>query len=106
MARVLVVLLLAVACFCAGCGTKYWYQIGKTFDECYADHRTCYEELETLTTQTQFGKRELKIINDCMRRKGYRLIAEDRLPYPTRSLRPDRTIHYRLRGIAGRPGEK
>ena len=105
MARLYVALLLAMTCFATGCGAKYWYHKGKTFDECYADHRACYEELETLTNQTQLGDLELKIIEDCMRSKGYRLIAEGHLPYPTKSLRPDRTVHYRLRGIAGAPGE-
>ena len=106
MAKLHIALLLAMICVTMGCSTKYWYQEDKTFDECYSDHRACYEELETLTSQTQLGDLELKIINDCMKSKGYRLIAEDRLPYPTQSLRPDRTIHYRLRGIAGRPGQE
>ena len=106
MARLRIALLLGMICFAAGCSTKYWYQEDKTFEQCYSDHRACYDKLETLSNPTQLGKREMKIIEDCMKSKGYRLIAEDRLPYPTRSLRPDRTIHYRLRGIAGRPGEE
>lgn len=106
MAKLHIALLLAMISLVTGCSTKYWYQEGKTFEQCYNNHRACYGQLETLSNQTQFGKRELKIINDCMKSKGYRLIDEDRLPYPTRSLRPDRTIHYRLRGIAGRPGKE
>jgi len=106
MMKSLVVLLLVI-CFVAGCGApKYWYQEGKTFDECYADHRACYEQLEELTNQTQFGEREMKIIADCMKGQGYRLVPESRLPYPTKALQPDRTIHYRLRGIAGAPGKE
>ena len=99
------VALLVMICFTAGCSTKYWYQEGKTFDECYDDHRACYEELTRLSTPTGFGEREMKIVADCMKSRGYRPVAEDRLPYPTKRLRPDRTIHYRLRGIAGAPGE-
>ncbi|UCD52977.1 MAG: hypothetical protein JSW27_10125 [Phycisphaerales bacterium] len=106
MARLYVVLLPVVIGYAAGCSTSYWYQEGKTFDECYEDHRACYKELAELTTQTEFGDRELKIIDDCMKSKGYRLKAESHLPYPTKTLKPDRTIHYRLHGIAGRPSKK
>jgi hypothetical protein len=105
MKQLLVALLLLVACSTIGCAPKYWYQEGKTFSECYADHLACYRQLETLTTQTQFGSRELKILEDCMRSKGYHLISESHLPYPSKSLPPDRTIHYRLRGLTGAPDE-
>jgi len=106
MVRLQVALISILVCCTAGCSTSYWYQEGKTFDQCYEDHRACYEELAALTTQTEFGDRELKIIADCMKSKGYRLKAESHLPYPTRTLRPDRTIHYRLHGIAGAPSKK
>ena len=103
MRRLNIAVLLIAACLTSGCATEYWYQKGKTFEECYADHRACCQELERLTDQTQLGDRELKIIEDCMRSRGYRVVPESRLPYPTKSLAPDRTIHYRLRGIAGAP---
>lgn len=106
MARLYPVLLAVLIACTAGCSTSYWYQEGKTFDECYEDHRACYKQLEILTDQTELGNREMKIIADCMKSKGYRLKAESHLPYPTKSLAPDRTIHYRLRGIAGAPSEK
>jgi len=106
MIRVHVALLAILICCAAGCSTSYWYQEGKTFDECYADHRACFEQLAVLTDQTEFGNQELKIIADCMKSKGYRLKAASHLPYPTRTLHPDRTIHYRLHGIAGAPGKE
>jgi hypothetical protein len=105
MVRLCIALLSVVICCTAGCSTSYWYQEGKTFDECYQDHGACYEQLEILTDQTGFGNREMKIIADCMKSKGYRLKAESHLPYPTKSLAPDRTIHYRLHGIAGAPSK-
>jgi len=94
-------LILAMLCFCSGCGTQYWYQEGKTFDQCYEDHRGCYEELAELSELTGLGDRELDIIDDCMRRKGYRPVLGNSLPPRTRSLRPNRSIHYRLKGLAG-----
>jgi hypothetical protein len=105
MARLHLVLLAVLMGCTAGCSTSYWYQESKTFDECYQDHRACYEQLEVLTNQTELGSREMKIIADCMKSKGYRLKAESHLPYPTKSLASDRTIHYRLHGIAGAPSK-
>ncbi len=100
----LFVFLLGCAAGCAST-TKYWYQEGKTFEQCYEDHRLCYEELARLSAPSSFGDRELKFIEDCMKNKGYRLVPEDRLPYPTKTLAPNRSIHYRLRGLAGTPDD-
>lgn len=93
--------LLVVFCCCTGCGMQYWYQEGKTFDDCYEDHRACYEELAELSELTGFGTRELDIVEDCMRRKGYRPVSGNSLPPRTKVLGADRTIHYRLKGLAG-----
>jgi len=101
MAGLRVGLLLLMLCCCTGCGMKYWYQEEKTFDECYEDHRACYEELAELSELTGFGDRELDIIEDCMKRKGYRPVSWSHLPARTRTRQADRTIHYRLKGLAG-----
>jgi len=101
MAGLRVGLLLVILCCCSGCGMDYWYQEGRTFDECYEDHRACYEELAELSELNGFGDRELDIIEDCMKRKGYRSVSGKRLPARTTVLNADRTIHYRLNGLAG-----
>ncbi len=85
----------------AGCGPKYWYQESKTFEQCRADYLACLDELDGYSDQTAFGDYELDFLDDCMKRKGYRRVQENKLPLRTRRLRPDPTIHYRLRGLAG-----
>jgi hypothetical protein len=107
MTRLTIVLFAVLLGLSAGCAstTKYWYQEGKTFEQCYEDHRVCYEELVRLSAPSSFGDHELNFIEDCMKSKGYRLVPEDRLPYPTKTLGPNRSIHRRLRGLAGRPDD-
>ena len=60
----------------AGCGQKYWYQEGKTFEECKADRAACRAELLKRTDLRHIGDYERQFMEDCMRQKGYRLIPE------------------------------
>ncbi len=39
------VLLLFLICLSAGCG-KYWYQEGKTLEECRKDRQECFNEFQ------------------------------------------------------------
>jgi hypothetical protein len=85
----------------AGCGPRYWYHESRTFEQCRDDYYACLEELEGYSDQTALGEYELNFLDDCMKQRGYKLVAENRLPLRARRLRPDQTIHYRLRGLAG-----
>ena len=88
-------------CVLAGC-TQYWYQEGKTFEQCRQDRLDCFNELKKYT-DLQHGSADydFKFMAGCMKQKGYRLVTEDKLPLTVKRERPDRTLHYRLKGIAG-----
>ena len=106
-----VVLLLCLICLSAGCA-KYYYQEGKAFEECGRDRADCLSELkERLGAVSQRpGNYEYKFIEDCMRRKGYRLVTERQLPLDVKRLDPDSSLQGQLygyrRGIAGTLSEK
>lgn len=105
--KISVALLLAcLICLSAGCA-KYYYQEGKTFEECAKERVDCLDELkERLGTVSQRpGNYEYKFIEDCMKRKGYKLVTERQLPLDVKRLDPgsglrDQLYGYR-RGIAG-----
>ena len=85
----------------AGC-TKYWYQPGKTIDQCQADHNYCLEELKKYSSNWQkMGDYEMDFLEDCMKNKGYTPYKEDELPLKVKRTDPDRTLSWRLKGIAG-----
>ena len=74
-------LLFGLPCLIAGCG-EYYYQQGKSFDGCERDWEDCLSELEGLKYRriTDFGLYEYEFMEDCMSRKGYRLVTENKLP--------------------------
>ena len=106
MKNSLVLLVLVFICLFAGCA-KYYYQQGKSFDECASARRDCYAELnKRLAAQTQrSGGYEHKFMEDCMAKKGYELVTEDDLPLDAKRQDPDSTLKGFLygnrRGIAG-----
>ena len=108
---VLLLLGLASACLLAGCA-EYYYQEGKSFDECAQARTDCLSELKKrLAVQSQSpGDYEYKFIEDCMCRKGYTLVPEDELPLDVKRRDPDRSLRGQLyghrRGIAGTVDEK
>jgi len=67
-------------CLVAGCSQKYWYQEGKTFAQCVQDRKICRSELLKRTDLYRLGKYEREFMEDCMQKKGYRLVAEKELP--------------------------
>ena len=85
----------------AGCA-KYWYQEGKSFDECKQARAECFEGL---TKRTDFTsptvEYEMKYMNECMREKGYREVSAKELPMNVRREEPERSLHWRTRGLAG-----
>jgi hypothetical protein len=101
-----VLLSLVLICLFTGCA-KYYYQEGKSFNECAKDRADCVSELQKrLADQSQkAGGYEHKFMEDCMQRKGYRLVTEDDLPLYDKRQDPDSSLRgflygYR-RGIAG-----
>lgn len=99
MMRLLIVSVLALTCFSAGC-TKYWYQEGTTFTECEQDHRACLADMHRYrdTVQHSLGVYEDRFEKDCMTAKGYRLVKEKQLPFRVRRRAPAGRGNY---GVAG-----
>ena len=98
----LTTLLLLIFAFLSGC-TTYWYQTDKTFDQCRQDRKDCLEELKKYSSNWQkMGNYEFKFMEECMLSKGYTPVKEDKLPLKVKRQDPDRMLHARLRGIAGK----
>jgi len=111
MKNYVVTLLICLICLLAGCA-KYFYQEGKTFDECARDRAECVSELKKRlgTVSQRPGDYEYKFIEECMKRKGYRLVTENKLPLDVKRLDPDTSLQgflygYR-RGLSGSLGEE
>ena len=101
-----VLLLLGLICFFTGCA-KYYYQEGKSFNECASARKDCDAELQKRLADQSHSPSgyEHKFMEDCMAQKGYRLVTEDKLPLDAKRQDPDSSLKgflygYR-RGIAG-----
>jgi len=85
--------ILSVSCLFifSGC-TSYWYQEGKTFDQCYIDLDNCRKEMvqhyEAGTGIYGYGKRYEE---SCMQERGYRLTKDSGLPLDVK--RQDPVVH-------------
>lgn len=106
-----VLLLLSLICLFTGCA-KYYYQEGKSFNGCASDRKDCYAELQKRLADDSHSSigYENKFMEDCMKRKGYELVTEDKLPLDAKRQDPDSSLKgflygYR-RGIAGSLDEK
>jgi len=97
-------LLVTTICLCTGCA-KYYYQEGRTFKDCKKDMADCSSELSKRVTDQDTGEYEHKFMEDCMKRKGYRLVTEDKLPLGAKREDPDLSLRGFLygqrRGMAG-----
>jgi hypothetical protein len=100
MPRLLTIALLAAACLAQGCA-QYWYQEGRTFEQCQQDRLDCFDELRKRSDLTGTGDYEFKFMQECMQQKGYRLVKEDELPLDARRETPKTSLDYRMKGIAG-----
>ncbi len=100
MRRSLVVaLLLAPIISCAGC-TSFWYQEGKTFNECARDLQECVTEMKTYSDRSiNLGVYDIRFEKDCMKRRGYKLVKERKLPLRTRRQGPSSSAG--TYGVAG-----
>ncbi|UCC98902.1 MAG: hypothetical protein JSW66_03235 [Phycisphaerales bacterium] len=100
----MVVLLVAVIGSCTGCA-KYYYRVGTSFEQAKSDCADCTSELEKRVTNTKPGAYEHEFMEDCMRRQGYELVTEDKLPLGVKRQDPDLSLrgflYGRRRGLAG-----
>lgn len=95
-----------VLCLLSGC-SKYWYQEGKTFNECRMDREECFQELKKRTDfENSTSEYEIKYMNDCMRQKGYRVVSQKELPLDVKREEADRSSNWRNCGLAGQLGKK
>jgi hypothetical protein len=92
--------MLVISSFFIGCA-QYYYQEGKSFDECKQDRVDCYAELEKRVEVVTASDYEFKFMKECMRQKGYKIVTEDKLPLDVKRHRPDRSLNWFVRGIAG-----
>jgi hypothetical protein len=81
-------LVVGVVVLAAGCQQKYWYQQSKTFDECKADHDVCWAELLRRTSLYHTTTYKSRFLENCMRQKGYGLVAEKDLPLEAKREEP------------------
>lgn len=95
-----VLLLFISICCIAGCA-EYYYQEGTSFKQCSRDREDCYAELEKRVDAVTAGDYEFKFMEACMRQKGYQIVTEDKLPLSAKRHRPDRSINWFVRGVAG-----
>jgi len=105
MKNFIVLLLAGLICLLAGC-SKYYYQEGKSFEECAKDRIDCFSELKKRMSSSETpGSYEYKFIEECMKSKGYKLVTENKLPLDARRQDPDSSLQGQLygyrRGIAG-----
>lgn len=100
MRTVFSVLLIASCLLMSGCN-YYWYQEGKTFDECDADRKECMGELLKRSDVNYVTDYEVKFMKQCMEDKGYLLVEESKLPLDAKRQAPEKSFDWRANGIAG-----
>ena len=100
MKRYLTFIILTALLYClTGCA-QYWYQEGKTYNECAADLKECQEEMLKYAdvNAIKVGGYESKFIKECMTEKGYKSVTEDKLPLRVKRKDPPK---WYMSGIAG-----
>ena len=94
-----------VLLFSCGC-SQYWYQKTKTFDQCGKDRQDCFNELQK---RTDFGnvttEYEVEFMEECMAKKGYEAVEQDKLPIEVKRQEPPSSLHWRAKGVAGKLSE-
>ena len=97
MKSLIVLLSLSLVLLLMGCG-RYYYQEGKTYAECERDWASCVEDLKKHKRVLDWGAYEYGFVEDCMKRRGYKLVAERKLPLDTKRRAPDRSTIGLTRG--------
>jgi hypothetical protein len=73
-------LALGLVVLASGCQRMYWYQEGKTFAECRADHENCQVELLQRTDRRYASSYKHRFLENCMHERGYEVVAGKDLP--------------------------
>ncbi len=101
MKKLIISLFLSSIIFLTGC-SKYWYQEGKSFEECGNARNECFAELQKRSDLSNpMMEYEIKFMNDCMTEKGYREVSQDELSLDVKRQEPPSSFHWRARGLAG-----
>ena len=108
MTRFATVLLWALVCFFSGCA-KYYYQEGKTLEQCKQAGKECCAEFQKYQDPAHDDPGRYNIAYDhegifmdaCMQDRGYGLVTENKLPLRVKRKDPDRWASRRQRGFAG-----
>ena len=82
-------------------GCTYWYQEGKSFDQCEQDLVKCYCDLKSYADMDSISTYEDEFMKDCMKQKGYELVGEDKLPPKVKRRDPEMNTFWLLAGTAG-----
>ena len=101
MRKLITLLFLSSMVVLAGC-SQYWYQEGRTFDQCDQARTECRGELLKRTDLSKPGSDyAVKFMEECMTEKGYQKVTESELPLNVKRAEPDTSLHWRTVGIAG-----
>ena len=101
MRTVVIITVLLILTMLTGCA-DYYYQEGKTFQECKQARLDCFEDLKKYSSNWQgMGQYEFEFMEKCMKEKGYSLAKEADLPLRIKRDDPDQMLHWKLRGVAG-----
>ena len=101
MRLILAGLLLLAACLLGGC-TKFWYQEGKTYQQCREDLAQCRLEASRYSDVERthgLGSYETKFVESCMQEKGYQLLPEKQLPI---RVKRESSPVFGIPGVAGK----
>jgi hypothetical protein len=97
----LTALLLAIALVCLGGCAKYWYQEGKTFEQCRKDLAASQAEAirySDVERTNGIGRYEGKFVHESMEKKGYQLVGESKLPV---RVKRESSPVFGIPGVAG-----
>ena len=94
------VVVLGMLCLASGCG-EYWYQEGKTFDQCKQDFSACCAEKAEYNPDNRSLPYENKFISRCMKEKGYKRVTETKLPLRVKRQASTATPFEVANGFAG-----
>jgi hypothetical protein len=101
MRFVFTALLLATAVLLLGGCAKYWYQEGKSFEECRKDLAASQAEAirySDVGRTNGIGSYEGKFVHESMEKKGYQLVGESKLPV---RVKRESSPVFGIPGIAG-----
>jgi len=100
--------LLGSACLFAGC-SKFYYQEGKTLDQCRRSYAECaaeFKKFQDPDAPEELGRYNVvydyegKFMDTCMQEKGYQILPENKLPLRVKREKPD-PAGWSRRGLAG-----